>query len=115
MLAAGTLLSRRYRVTQLLGSGTHGAVYLAEDIRLRRAVALKVVHDVAADGEARERLRREAVALARVTHPNVVRVLDWCTEPGEPSALGGQTGDGIFPSWKVTLPTRMQPFMPGRQ
>jgi len=29
--------------------------------------------------------------------------------------MGGQTGPGMMPSWNVTFPTRMQPFMPGRQ
>jgi serine/threonine-protein kinase len=101
VLGAGTLLGQRYRVSRLLGAGTYGAVYLAEDSRLHRSVALKVVHDAAADSESRERLRREAVALARVAHPNVVRVLDWCTEPGEPAALVMELAPG------ETLKTRL--------
>jgi serine/threonine protein kinase len=53
-----------------------GEVYLAEDPRLRRKVALKTVPDANRTEEARKRLRSEARAAARLTHPNVAAVYD---------------------------------------
>jgi len=69
----------RYAVLDLLGKGGMGAVYRAYDPKLDRVVALKLL--LAEEGaflstEARERLLREAQAMARVSHPNIVKVHD---------------------------------------
>ena len=65
----------RYFVLEAIGTGGMGTVYCAYDPRLGRRVALKVLRADAVNGEtARRRLRREAVALARLSHPNVVPV-----------------------------------------
>ncbi|MCE9576389.1 MAG: serine/threonine-protein kinase [Deltaproteobacteria bacterium] len=73
----GTSLDR-YRVLERLGAGGMGVVYAALDPALERKVALKVLPPLAeARGAHLEaRLRREAQALARLDHPNVVRVYD---------------------------------------
>ena len=64
-----------YRVLEPLGRGGMGEVYVAEDIRLARHVALKVPrHDVAASLEGRARLQREARAAAALNHPNIVHL-----------------------------------------
>jgi len=64
-----------YRVLDLLGRGGMGEVYLAEDTRLRRRVALKVLPpSVARDPARRDRFEREARALAALNHPNIVAV-----------------------------------------
>jgi serine/threonine protein kinase/Tfp pilus assembly protein PilF len=64
-----------YRVLEPLGRGGMGEVYVAEDIRLARHVALKVPrHDVAASLESRARLQREARAAAALNHPNIVHL-----------------------------------------
>ena len=64
-----------YRIRHELGRGGMGVVYLADDTRLRRPVALKVVRDVRlADAHARARFVREADALARLGHPNIVQI-----------------------------------------
>ncbi|VTT97027.1 serine threonine protein partial : Serine/threonine protein kinase domain protein OS=Rhodopirellula sp. SWK7 GN=RRSWK_02781 PE=4 SV=1: Pkinase: NPCBM [Gemmataceae bacterium] len=65
-----------YRVLHLLGAGGMGMVFAAEDLALRRPVAIKVMHpDLAAgDGGALQRFLREARALAGVKHQNIVTV-----------------------------------------
>lgn len=69
----------RYVLSERLGSGAMGVVYVAEDPRLRRDVALKVLHPDRhlsnADG-GHKRLRAEARAISRVSHPNVIEVYD---------------------------------------
>jgi serine/threonine-protein kinase len=72
------LLGARYRVDGLLGRGGMGDVLLAYDQQLDRRVALKVLRfgKHTNDAAARERLQREAQAMARVSHPNVVAVHD---------------------------------------
>ena len=60
-----------------------GEVYRARDERLERAVAIKVLPPAAsADAERRERFRREALALSRLSHPNVCAIHDIGTEDG---------------------------------
>src|SRR4029079_11542653 len=66
----------RYVVLEELGAGGMGAVWAAHDPELDRKVALKVLHDELLGRAGQERLRREARAMARVSHPNVVPVFD---------------------------------------
>ncbi len=61
-----------YRISKLLGKGTMGAVYLAEDIRLKRSLALKVLcSDPQESKESLKRFRIEAEAIARLNHLNI--------------------------------------------
>ncbi|WP_051055172.1 MULTISPECIES: Stk1 family PASTA domain-containing Ser/Thr kinase [Kitasatospora] len=78
----GALLDGRYRVEQRIAVGGMSTVYRGTDTRLDRAVALKVMHPaLAADGEFTARFIREAKAVARLAHPNVVNVLDQGADP----------------------------------
>jgi serine/threonine protein kinase len=64
-----------YQITRLLGEGGMGIVYLADDTRLGRVVALKAVRDQFADDPGRRaRLQREAQAAAALTHPGIATV-----------------------------------------
>ena len=71
------VLGGRYRIVSLLGSGGMADVYLAEDERLGRLVAVKVLKArLAADEEFLERFRIEAQAAASLNHPGIVAVYD---------------------------------------
>ncbi len=74
----------RYKITRKLGAGGMGVVYAALDERLGRAVAVKVISDASRDERARDRLRREAQAAARVNHPNICQVHEIGEQGGEP-------------------------------
>src|SRR5688500_11812354 len=66
----------RYVITDTIGRGGMGVVYSAYDERLDRAVALKLLHGAGSTSAGRARLVREARALAKLQHPNVVAVHD---------------------------------------
>lgn len=74
--AAGDRIGR-YRIVGQLGQGAMGRVLAAHDDQLDRRVALKLVRPIAlGSATAQERLRREGVALAKLSHPNVVTVYE---------------------------------------
>jgi len=74
----------RYRIVHRIGSGGMGTVYSAFDPTLDRTIALKVLHDKVEGADAEQRLLREAQAMARLSHPNVVTVHDAGMENGRP-------------------------------
>ena len=64
-----------YKITDRIGKGGMGEVYAAEDSKLHRKVALKVLpQDLAGDSERRARFEREARVIAALNHPNIVTV-----------------------------------------
>ena len=81
----GTVLSGRYRLESKLGSGGMSTVYLARDETLERWVAVKVLHrEISDQPDQIERFRREARAVAQLSHPNVVAVIDAGEDGGHP-------------------------------
>lgn len=71
------LLAGRYRILSPLGAGGMGEVFLTEDTRLERRVAVKLLPEsIEADAVARERLRREALAAAALDHPFICKVYE---------------------------------------
>jgi tRNA A-37 threonylcarbamoyl transferase component Bud32 len=87
MLTPGTVLQNRYRIASLLGQGGMGAVYRAWDMRLNIPVAVKeMVPQPGLDPQTLAQLRQqfyqEAQVLARLDHPNLVRVTDFFEEWG---------------------------------
>jgi serine/threonine protein kinase len=103
----GKTLSQ-FRLTARLGAGGMGEVYLAEDTRLKRKVAIKVLPEEMADDPQRlERFQREAEAIAALNHPNIVAI----HEVGEADAVhflvmelveGQQLGE-VIPGGGLTL------------
>jgi eukaryotic-like serine/threonine-protein kinase len=74
----GRVLGGRYRLVAPIGMGASAQVYLADDVKLRRRVALKMLHDaLAGDAEFLRRFRAEARAAAALSHPNIMAVYDW--------------------------------------
>src|ERR671927_260687 len=81
----GTLLNGRYRLDAQIGTGGMSTVYRAFDQVLERTVAVKLMHrETAADEGQLERFRREARAVARISHPHVVSVIDAGEDDGRP-------------------------------
>jgi len=81
----GTVLSGRYRLEAKLGSGGMSTVYLARDQTLDRQVAVKVMHrEMSEQPEQLERFRQEARAVAKLSHANVVSVIDAGEDGGHP-------------------------------
>jgi len=72
-----------YRITAKIGEGGMGEVYRARDERLDREVAIKVIHQkIVQDAERLARFEREANAVARLSHPNVLEIWDFGSEDG---------------------------------
>jgi serine/threonine protein kinase len=72
-----------YRIVRPLGEGGMGVVYVAEDTKLHRRVAIKMLRGAGGDPSARERLWREARAAASVSHPNVCQLYEIGESEGE--------------------------------
>lgn len=78
----GSLLDGRYRVVSFLAQGGMGHVYVAEEVRLRRRCALKVLHPHQSHDSAHvERFLREAQTMAQFKHPNIVDIFAFGEEP----------------------------------
>ena len=91
---SGTLFAGRYRVTRL-GGGGMADVYLAEDQKLGRRVAVKVCARYANDEQFVERFRREATHAAGLSHPNIVSIFD-----------RGETNGSYFIVWSASTAAR---------
>lgn len=83
--SVGRVLGGRYRLTRPLGTGASAHVYVAEDVTLRRGVAIKVLHPaLAGDAAFLKRFRAEAQVVASLRHPNILTVFDWGEDGGSP-------------------------------
>jgi serine/threonine-protein kinase len=81
----GRVLAGRYRLLAPIGTGASGRVFLADDVRLRRRVAVKVLHSgLAGDAGFLRRFRAEAQMAAALHHPHVMAVYDWGEDGGVP-------------------------------
>ena len=81
----GTTLSGRYRLEARIGAGGMSTVYRALDGTLQRQVAIKLMNrEVATDSDQLERFRREARAVAQLSHPHIVGVIDAGEDEGRP-------------------------------
>ncbi|HEY6357230.1 MAG TPA: protein kinase, partial [Vicinamibacterales bacterium] len=82
--ASGPASIGRYQVIRTLGEGGMGAVFLATDPAIDRQVALKLMRAGFNSGSLRERFAREARAVGRLHHPNIVTIFEFGEHQGEP-------------------------------
>jgi eukaryotic-like serine/threonine-protein kinase len=81
----GMQLSGRYRLDAQIGAGGMSTVYRAFDQTLERQVAIKLMHrEIASHSDQLERFRREARAVAQLSHPHIVGVIDAGEDAGRP-------------------------------
>src|ERR1043166_9651648 len=93
-ITVGTRLGR-YEIRSKIGEGGMGEVYLAEDMELRRSVALKILPaDVAANQERMRRFKQEAQAAAALNHPNIAHIYE-IGESGGTSFIAMEFVDGL--------------------
>lgn len=114
MLSSGSRLGP-YEISEPLGEGGMGVVYRAHDPRLDRQVAIKVLAaDLTSDADARERLRREAVAAAALDHPYICKVFEIGEHGGAlyvvMEYIPGQTLHARMLADRLTLPETLRLF-----
>src|SRR6266446_2537091 len=103
-MAAGTILGR-YRLVERIGEGGMGEVWKAHDANLDRVVAIKMLlRGALGDATARERFRREALALSRLSHPGVATVFDFDTQDGHDFLVMEYVPGGTLESRLATGP-----------
>ncbi|EDM77488.1 serine/threonine kinase family protein [Plesiocystis pacifica SIR-1] len=88
----------RYRLLECIGEGGMGSIFLAEDPELDRHLAVKVLH-TPGRGNAPTRLLREAQAMARLSHPNVVAIYDVGRIGSETFIAMEYLGGGTLQTW----------------
>ncbi len=100
----------KYRLRRIVGSGGMGVVWAAHDPDLDREVAVKLLHGDGADPSSRTRLLREARAMARLKHPNVLTVYEVGTDANRDYVVMELVEGGSLDRWLATRPPRAQVF-----
>ncbi|PCC72371.1 Serine/threonine protein kinase [Nannocystis exedens] len=98
----------RFQVLRVIGAGGMGVVYAARDPQLDRTVALKLLHPGQLGPLAQQRLLREAQAMARLQHPNVLAVFDAGVHAGQVWIAMEYEGGGTLGDWLKAAPRRWQ-------
>ncbi|HMO21915.1 MAG TPA: serine/threonine-protein kinase [Candidatus Melainabacteria bacterium] len=82
----GQILDGRYKLLDVAGEGRSGYIYKAEQMKFNRTVAVKILHDYLVENdEAIKRFQREAQAVSKLKHPNLLTIIDFgFTEDGQP-------------------------------
>ncbi len=106
-VAIGAVLGGKYRLIREIGRGGMGVVFEAEQLDLRRRVAVKVL--LATDEKSLGRLRREARAVAALASPHVVALLDFQVNDGEPPFLVMELLEGDSLAHVLKRETKLAP------
>jgi class 3 adenylate cyclase/predicted Ser/Thr protein kinase len=111
-LISGTAISH-YRIVSKLGEGGMGEVYKAEDLKLSRTVALKILPSSGQDVEAKRRFVREAKALSALNHPNIATIYEIDEHNGVQfiamEYIGGRTLKAVL-DMETLSPARVMDF-----
>jgi serine/threonine protein kinase len=104
-----------YRLTRLLGKGGFAEVYLGIHIYLGTEAAIKLLHTQLAGEADIEKFRREASTIARLVHPNIVRVLDFGVAEGTPYLVMDYAPKGslrqVLPAGTPLAPQQILPYV----
>ena len=87
LLAPGDLVSERFKVLHVVGSGGMGEVYKCEDVDLGQPVALKALRPNASGSDAAERFKREIQIARSISHANVCRVYEYGRHPTDSAPI----------------------------
>src|SRR5499427_699629 len=102
-------IPERYRLLEEVGQGGMAVVYRAQDETLKREVAVKVLHQhLAAESESKARLEREAQAVAKLRHENILEIFDYSGSESPRSYIvtefiDGQTLKQFLAQHKITF------------
>src|SRR6266545_74630 len=109
-LETGQIIEGKYRIVRLIGEGGMGAVYEGENVRIRRRVAIKVLHAATAlNAEAVQRFEREAQAAGRIGSDHILEVLDLGTLPNNDRFMVMEFLDGEPLSARIQRKGRLDP------
>jgi serine/threonine-protein kinase len=110
-LEIGELIEGKYRITRLIGEGGMGAVYLGENVRISRRVAIKVLHaGLTENKEVTQRFEREAQAAGRIGNDHILEVLDLGSLPNGDHYIVMEYLDGEPLTERIKARGRMQPL-----
>jgi serine/threonine-protein kinase len=109
-LEIGQIIEGKYRIVRLIGEGGMGAVYEGENVRIKRRVAIKVLHAAtASNAEAVQRFEREAQAAGRIGSDHILEVLDLGTLPNNDRFMVMEYLDGEALSARIQRRVRLNP------
>jgi serine/threonine-protein kinase len=109
-LEIGQIIEGKYRIVRLIGEGGMGAVYEGENVRIKRRVAIKVLHAATAtNAEAVQRFEREAQAAGRIGSDHILEVLDLGTLPNNDRFMVMEFLDGEPLSARIQRRVRLNP------
>jgi serine/threonine-protein kinase len=109
-LEIGQIVEGKYRIVRMIGEGGMGAVYEGENVRIKRRVAIKVLHAATAtNAEAVQRFEREAQAAGRIGSDHILEVLDLGTLPNNDRFMVMEYLDGEPLSARIQRRVRLNP------
>jgi serine/threonine-protein kinase len=109
-LEIGQIVEGKYRIVRLIGEGGMGAVYEGENARIKRRVAIKVLHAATAtNAEAVQRFEREAQAAGRIGSDHILEVLDLGTLPNNDRFMVMEFLDGESLSGRIQRKGKIEP------
>ena len=110
-LAIGQVYGEKYRIVRLLGQGSMGAVYEGENVRIRRKVAIKTLHQgMAEKGDTLQRFEREAQAAGRIGSRHICEVLDMGDLPDGSRYMVMEHLDGVTLQQHIRSMGRLKPL-----